>query len=114
VALEAALVQPLEGNFPPALVIFLTQQEDQGVEQEVVESKTTVVRMEDEASGGRHGLEGRTGLVEQHKCVVCMADFEAREELRILPCCHRYHRACIDVWLGRNRHCPICKHDITE
>lgn len=114
VALEATAVGAFEANFPPAMVIFLTQQEEnQGVDQEVIESKTITVTMGDETQGGEGSGEA-TGLVAQHKCVVCLESFEAQEELRVLPCFHRYHRACIDAWLARNRHCPICKHDIME
>jgi len=115
VALEAAVVGPMQANFPLATVIFLTQQqEDQGVEQEVIESKTTTLTMEDESSGDTGNWGPGAGLAAQHKCIVCLEDFEVQEELRVLPCCHRFHRGCIDVWLARNRHCPICKHDITE
>lgn len=30
------------------------------------------------------------------RCCVCMCDVEEGEELRQLPCSHKYHRACID------------------
>lgn len=50
---------------------------------------------------------------EDNKCMICMENFVAGEELRSLPCLHRYHRACIDEWLSRSKACPICKQDIT-
>lgn len=30
------------------------------------------------------------------RCCVCMCDVEEGEELRVLPCSHKYHKACID------------------
>lgn len=47
-----------------------------------------------------------------NQCTVCLEPFRAGEELRILPCLHRYHTCCIDEWLSRNPACPICKHRI--
>merc|ERR1719215_1611593 len=51
---------------------------------------------------------------EDKKCMVCMEAFANGDELRTLPCLHRYHRSCIDEWLSRSRECPICKRDITD
>ncbi|KAF8978656.1 hypothetical protein BGZ46_006248 [Entomortierella lignicola] len=33
------------------------------------------------------------------ECVICLEDFEDETELRVLPCRHEYHVACIDNWL---------------
>jgi len=50
---------------------------------------------------------------EEHQhCTICIEAFHEGDELRILPCLHRYHRACIDTWLHRNGTCPICKHRV--
>ncbi|KAF9585224.1 hypothetical protein BGW38_003338 [Lunasporangiospora selenospora] len=47
------------------------------------------------------------------ECVICLEDYEDEEELRVLPCRHVYHVACIDSWLTtRKKFCPICKRDI--
>jgi hypothetical protein len=48
----------------------------------------------------------------QRQCMICFESFSSGEQLRILPCLHKYHAACIDSWLGRSSLCPICKHDI--
>jgi hypothetical protein len=42
-------------------------------------------------------------------CAVCLMEFCANEPLRLLPCGHRYHVGCVDSWLVRNCHCPMCK-----
>jgi len=44
------------------------------------------------------------------QCIVCLEQFQPGEELRILPCLHRYHRSCIDPWLQQNAKCPSCNH----
>ena len=57
------------------------------------------------------------------ECAVCMADFKAGDELRVLPCKHAFHANCVDEWLlGHGRPaaadptqlrglptCPMCK-----
>ncbi|KAF7504234.1 hypothetical protein GJ744_002556 [Endocarpon pusillum] len=45
------------------------------------------------------------------RCLICLCDYEAKEEVRRLgKCQHMYHRECIDEWLttGRNS-CPMCR-----
>merc|ERR1739844_580899 len=67
-----------------------------------------------EPEGGSSGAErGGSAGAEERTCMVCLEAFTVGEDLRILPCLHRYHKNCIDPWLARNRHCPVCKHDVT-
>ncbi|CAG8700923.1 18930_t:CDS:2 [Rhizophagus irregularis] len=44
------------------------------------------------------------------KCQVCLCDYIADEEIRVLNCRHGFHKECIDKWLteGSNK-CPICR-----
>lgn len=49
-------------------------------------------------------------------CAVCLNDFCAGDELRLLPCGHSFHLKCIDKWLQHARFahyekeptCPLC------
>jgi len=50
----------------------------------------------------------------EEECSICREGFEDGEQLRLLPCFHRFHVACIDRWLAQSRTCPVCKHDITH
>uniref|UniRef100_A0A0D9VN43 RING-type E3 ubiquitin transferase n=1 Tax=Leersia perrieri TaxID=77586 RepID=A0A0D9VN43_9ORYZ len=44
------------------------------------------------------------------ECIICLAEFAAGEELRVLPHCgHGFHMACIDTWLGAHATCPSCR-----
>jgi hypothetical protein len=64
------------------------------------------------AEGCKHTV--RSGPLWSEQCAVCHDDYVEGEELRVLPCQHKYHRDCIDKWLERSRTCPVCKHDIVE
>jgi len=48
-------------------------------------------------------------------CGVCLIDFEEGDELRVLPCGHRFHRDCIDLWLlEQSTCCPMDKLDLRQ
>lgn len=54
-----------------------------------------------------------SGLGEE--CVICLSDFEAGEQLRLLPKCnHGFHVLCIDKWLTQHMTCPKCRHSLVE
>lgn len=53
------------------------------------------------------------GLGEE--CVICLSDFAAGEQLRLLPKCnHGFHIRCIDKWLTQQMTCPKCRHCLVE
>lgn len=46
-------------------------------------------------------------------CSICTEDFTTGEDVRVLPCHHKYHPACIDPWLlNVSGTCPLCRHDL--
>jgi len=52
---------------------------------------------------------------ELNRCTICLEEFEIGEELRLLPCSHCFHKACVDHWLLRQqRRCPLCMQDVNE
>mmetsp|Transcript_100634 Transcript_100634/g.158654 ORF Transcript_100634/g.158654 Transcript_100634/m.158654 type:complete len:296 (-) Transcript_100634:161-1048(-) len=51
---------------------------------------------------------------ESKHCVVCMDTFSEGDELRTLPCLHRFHAGCIDRWFEQQGSCPTCKHRIGD
>jgi hypothetical protein len=55
------------------------------------------------------------GRVHNDSCVICLADFEQGNRIKVLPCNHGFHTECIDPWINdRSEHCPICKMSILE
>mmetsp|Transcript_103930 Transcript_103930/g.323953 ORF Transcript_103930/g.323953 Transcript_103930/m.323953 type:complete len:274 (+) Transcript_103930:129-950(+) len=77
-----------------------------GVDPGVVEARTTTLTYD--------GAGASSENAPQSQCCVCLEQFRQGEELRMLPCMHRYHRECIDRWLTRSPACPVCKHDISR
>ncbi|XP_066931672.1 RING finger protein 150-like [Clytia hemisphaerica] len=50
----------------------------------------------------------------EESCAVCLECYKEGETLRILPCKHEFHKACIDPWLLNHRTCPMCKSNILK
>jgi len=46
---------------------------------------------------------------EPNMCSLCIKGFKQKEELRRLPCGHRFHVKCGDEWLKQLAACPNCK-----
>eukprot|EP00930_Biecheleria_cincta_P071204 TRINITY_DN58724_c0_g1_i1.p1 TRINITY_DN58724_c0_g1~~TRINITY_DN58724_c0_g1_i1.p1 ORF type:complete len:235 (+),score=41.39 TRINITY_DN58724_c0_g1_i1:67-771(+) len=88
-----------------------------GVDQRQVDARTALMTfcVDSKAALETGDLAGHAlanaGCAEQ-KCTVCLDNFTHGDELRMLPCTHRYHRKCIDKWLARSPACPVCKHNI--
>jgi len=46
-------------------------------------------------------------------CSICTEDFERGQDVRVLPCNHSFHPACIDPWLlNVSGTCPLCRIDL--
>ncbi|KAJ9664953.1 hypothetical protein H2201_005005 [Coniosporium apollinis] len=43
-------------------------------------------------------------------CSICTDDFELGQDIRVLPCNHTFHPACVDPWLlNVSGTCPLCR-----
>ena len=47
-----------------------------------------------------------------HRCAICLCEYETGEVLKTIPCQHHFHAECLDKWLAKSRHCPLCTQDI--
>ncbi|CAI5511037.1 unnamed protein product [Closterium sp. Naga37s-1] len=62
-----------------------------------------------DCSGGSGRKVVRTESGEEDPCTICFDGFKRGDQLRVLPCQHRFHTACIDEWLMKKPLCPLCK-----
>ncbi|KAI4614593.1 uncharacterized protein J4E87_009393 [Alternaria ethzedia] len=64
------------------------------------------------AAGATTGLDNASpdeGL----GCSICTEDFEKGQDLRVLPCDHKFHPECVDPWLlNVSGTCPLCRVDL--
>lgn len=45
----------------------------------------------------------------QTRCVICQDNLAADDDIRVLPCGHDYHFACIAQWIPRSNTCCVCQ-----
>ncbi|KAK2021085.1 hypothetical protein LX32DRAFT_277376 [Colletotrichum zoysiae] len=58
-----------------------------------------------------HGSSGQED--ENLGCSICTEDFTVGEDVRVLPCNHKFHPNCVDPWLVNvSGTCPLCRLDL--
>ena len=51
---------------------------------------------------------------DNHKCVICLCEYEDGDQVIVTPCVHKFHEDCLVPWLKSNTQCPICKYRISD
>ncbi|CAN0875309.1 E3 ubiquitin-protein ligase At4g11680 [Linum grandiflorum] len=49
---------------------------------------------------------------ESEECCICISKYKDKEEVRELPCLHKFHLKCVDQWLRIISCCPLCKQEL--
>lgn len=59
-------------------------------------------------------LRGKDVIKNWSECVICLEEFEEGDKCGALSeCKHIYHKACINKWLIREAHCPVCRSSVS-
>lgn len=96
----STLLASMSGHGGGSLVVH-----PKGVRRNVLKKFPTV-----EFSKEANKLRGIDG-----ECVICLAEFEAGDRVRVLPnCFHGFHVHCIDKWLSSHTSCPKCRNCLTD
>ncbi|XP_041079338.1 E3 ubiquitin-protein ligase znrf3-like isoform X1 [Polyodon spathula] len=53
-------------------------------------------------------------IVNKQKVARARIQHRPPQELRVIPCAHRFHKKCVDPWLVQHHTCPHCRHNIIE
>ena len=88
----------------------------EGKREEHAESSEGAQQASDATAEGTEPKEGEAkpdGGDENVSCSICTEDFERGQDIRVLPCNHKFHPACVDPWLlDVSGTCPLCRVDL--
>ncbi|XP_057743303.1 RING-H2 finger protein ATL8-like [Arachis stenosperma] len=85
---------------------------NRGLKKKVLNSLPKFTYVDGDAAGAGNGADAgvRRKWTASSECSICLAEFAAGDEVRVLPQCgHGFHVACIDTWLGSHSSCPSCR-----
>jgi len=57
-------------------------------------------------------LESDAEMDGSNMCSICVQNYKKKQELRKLPCGHKFHVKCVDDWLEKLAACPNCKQEL--
>jgi len=84
------------------------QDEDELIDDETSSESWSAVDTDDEGFPKR---PVNVQLDAGKNCSICTADYRVPEQVRVLPCRHYYHVACIDEWFKVAAKCPLCNEN---
>lgn len=84
---------------------------------EVIASDVVLDRLKEGAPSSSSSLGGSC-LADEFKgesCCVCLSRLKKGDDMRVLPCLHIFHRACVDRWFNEwTKTCPLCRFSMGE
>ncbi|OMJ15794.1 Receptor homology region, transmembrane domain- and RING domain-containing protein 2 [Smittium culicis] len=58
-------------------------------------------------------IESNQNNSEYSECLICFETINVGDNIRLIPCLHRFHKECLDNWLtSRSGSCPNCRYDL--
>ncbi|VVA23066.1 Hypothetical predicted protein [Prunus dulcis] len=69
---------------------------------------------EKKASSFRYTKNQAIAANTDSECSVCLGEFKDGEKCRQLECEHTFHGECIDQWLLKKMHCPLCRATVSS
>lgn len=92
-------------NTPPTLQAASSQMTSEDVSNYALSQPPRAEPLVPSFVGSDHG----DGL----GCSICTEDFLVGEDVRVLPCDHKFHPQCVDPWLiNVSGTCPLCRLDL--
>jgi hypothetical protein len=61
------------------------------------------------SSSNTSNTTGPEKIYYEHKCPVCITEYQTDERVGVLNCGHCFHSTCIKQWLQNSKTCPICR-----
>ncbi|KAF4388859.1 hypothetical protein CsatB_001037 [Cannabis sativa] len=83
-----------------------------GLDPQIIDSLPEFVYKSSSAKNSRKGRRGGScgSSIDVVECSVCLSSITDDSKVRLLPNCkHMFHVECVDMWLGSNTTCPLCR-----
>lgn len=59
-----------------------------------------------------HEAGDEDGKAYPAECVICLGHWEENDVIKVTPCQHVFHEACLRTWLQTATTCAMCRHDL--
>ncbi|KAI9901799.1 hypothetical protein N3K66_003616 [Trichothecium roseum] len=89
--------------------------DDDNIEAEAQGAASNANRVNTDTDAATPATGDSEGLEDRLACSICVEDFVTGEDVRVLPCDHHFHPACVDTWLVKvSGTCPLCRVDLNK
>jgi len=60
-----------------------------------------------------YGMKKHDLKEKKETCAICFEEL-GQNEIRILPCIHKFHKNCVDGWVKDKNTCPMCRKKVRQ